>query len=80
MQIRKNLHRAIALLIVLNSLMLTSNIILNDFPIFSIAYAEVKTYIGVDDYILSDDVPPGDIKSKAKFYAQCNALEKWHDY
>ena len=44
--------------------------------ISSVAYAEVQTYTGVGDYVLSDDVPPGDIKAKAKLYAQRNALEQ----
>ena len=33
-------------------------------------HAEIKTYTGVGDYVLSEDVPPGDIKSKAKMYAE----------
>lgn len=39
-------------------------------------HAEIKTYTGVGDYVLSEDVPPGDIKSKAKMYAEKNALEQ----
>lgn len=42
----------------------------------NLAHAEIKTYTGVGDYILSEDTPPGDIKSKAKMYAQKNALEQ----
>jgi len=38
--------------------------------------AEIKTYTGIGDYVLSEDVPPGDIKSKAKMYAEKNALEQ----
>ena len=39
-------------------------------------HAEIKTYTGIGDYVLSEDVPPGDIKSKAKMYAEKNALEQ----
>jgi len=42
----------------------------------NLSHAEIKTYTGVGDYILSEDTPPGDIKSKAKMYAQKNALEQ----
>ena len=45
-------------------------------PVVSVAHAEIKTYTGIGDYVLSDDVPPGDIKSKAKLYAERNALEQ----
>ena len=53
--------------------------IINDateMKIIRVAQAQVETYIGIGDYVISDDVPPGDIKSKAKLYAERNALEK----
>ena len=42
----------------------------------AIAHAEIKTYEGVGDYILTEDDPPKEIKDKAKLYAERNALEK----
>ena len=75
MYIKKFFHRIITLSIIISSL----TFIPNDYELaqtMSVAHAEIQTYIGVGDYVLSEDVAPGDIKSKAKMYAERNALEQ----
>ena len=42
----------------------------------NVAHAEVKEYVGVGDYVFSDEMNIGQIKEKAKLYAQRNALEQ----
>lgn len=77
MYINNKIKRIVAASVIAGSFMFTPNIDFDEFKITSsVAHAEVKTYIGVGDYVLSDDVPPGDIKNKAKLYAERNAIEQ----
>ncbi|MBR2519419.1 MAG: tetratricopeptide repeat protein [Selenomonadaceae bacterium] len=46
------------------------------FMISSVVHAEIKTYTGIGDYLLTEDDPSKDIKAKAKLYAKRNALER----
>lgn len=76
MYIRKNLKRLMIAFVMLGSFMFTPEVYFENNTLISIAHAEVQTYIGIGDYVLSEDVPPGDIKNKAKIYAERNALEQ----
>ena len=77
---KKKINKLIVASVLAGVLTVGSNIYTINFelplPVVSVAHAEIKMYTGIGDYVLSDDVPPGDIKSKAKLYAERNALEQ----
>ena len=80
MYIKKSLKKLIAASMIAGGMTLTltpmidgSNI---DFTVMSVAHAEVKTYTGVGEYIMSDFETPEVAKQRAKARAEQNAQEQ----
>lgn len=48
----------------------------NFFPVLSVAHAEIKTYTGIGEYVMSDFETPDIAKQRAKQYAERNAQEQ----
>ena len=75
MYIGKKLKKILASSVILGSFMLMSEVYFNDTKIVSIAHAEVKTYEGVGEYVMSDFETPDTAKQRAKVRAEQNAQE-----
>ena len=74
MRVKRNLRKVIAASMIAGSLMMAPNFCY--FPFTAVAHAEVKTYEDVGEYPMPEDGTPSDAKSKAKMYAERNALEQ----
>ena len=78
MYIKKSLKKLIAASMIAGSMTLTPviddfNI---DFTVMSVAHAEIKTYTGVGEYLMSDFETPEVAKQRAKARAEQNAQEQ----
>ena len=73
-----HLKKMLAVSVVLGSFAFAPNLlqINNFFPVVSIAHAEIKTYTGIGEYVMSDFETPDIAKQRAKQYAERNAQEQ----
>ncbi len=68
------IKKLLAASIIAGSFIFTPNIC--EYKTISVAHAEIQNYVGVGEYIGSDDETPAKAKQRAKEYAERNALEQ----
>ena len=81
MYISRKMRQAVVMSVISGGLMLVPtftpvNTTDNLMPIASVAHAEVQTYTGIGEYLMSDFETPDVAKQRAKMYAERNAQEQ----
>ena len=76
MYFRKNLRRLMVASVIVSSLIFTPEIYVDELAIISVAHAEIKTYEGIGEYVMSDFETPEVAKQRAKVRAEQNAQEQ----